>query len=94
VATDEARRIRDEELLRLRSLPVEELARRYNGRTERKLVGKRGGYEVVVAGSDDYRDDPTSDFYLWIYVRPARVGRMPVIRWLISARGTMVLERD
>jgi hypothetical protein len=47
-------------------------------------------FEVMIYGTYDAPNDPTSGFLLWIFVRPKAVSAIPVVRWLLSARATVV----
>ena len=67
------------------------LAARYDGRTVRRIEVRDGrALEVMVYGTYDAPNDPTSGFLLWIFVRPKAVSAIPVVRWLLSARATVV----
>lgn len=88
-----ARDLRDQERARFEEESKASLASRYNGRTERRIEVRSGtALEVVVTGSYDAPEDPTSEFFLWIFVRPKAVSAIPVVRWLLSARATVVAD--
>ena len=50
--------------------------------------------DLEVTGELDYEDDPTSFLYVWLSVRPLWLARVPVLRWFMSARTTLVLDQD
>jgi len=93
---DNARLALDREATAIRSLPRGELIDRYRRRSEERRRVTEGGkeLEVEVIGELDYEDDPESDVYVYLSVRPAWLAPIPVIRWLVSARATLVLDED
>ena len=48
----------------------------------------------MISATLDYPDDRSSFFYVWVVVRPTWIARTPVLRWLLSARGTLVLDDE
>jgi hypothetical protein len=81
----EARQLRDEHLREIEDVPFAELVTRFNRRTRRELVDRHDRtFEVLSTGGFD--TDESSDFFVWLYVRPASVASVPVLRWLLSAR--------
>ena len=93
---EEASLVRDREAAALRSLPWQELVDRYRHRKEERRRVTEGGktFELEVIGELDYEDDPTSDLYIFLAVRPVWLAPIPVLRWFMSARTTLVLDED
>lgn len=88
----EAHALRDQRVALLSAEPRDVLASRFNGRKERSRVVASSGrcYEVVAVGQFDLDGDPSTDFYVWLDVRPVAVARIPVLRWLLGASGTVI----
>lgn len=92
LASGEARALRDERVAEVSAQPFQDLVKRMDGHETQRQVKAPSGrqYEVVTEGSFDHPEDPTSDFYVWIYVRPTWVAGIPFVRWLFSARATLI----
>lgn len=86
LVSSRARRLRDAKLEALCRLPFDQLVRTYSAENEREVIDVDGrAFEVYATGSFD--TDQTSDFFVWVYVRPAWIAGIPFLRWLFSARG-------
>jgi hypothetical protein len=91
IVSQSARELRDLERARFEEESMRSLAARYDGKTVRRIEVRDGrAFEVMIYGTYDAPNDPTSGFLLWIFVRPKAVSAIPVVRWLLSARASVV----
>ena len=93
---ENARLALDREVAVVRSLPRAQLVDRYRRRSEERRRVTEGGkeLEVKVIGELDYEEDPESFVYVWLSVCPAWLAPMPVLRWFMTARATLVIDED
>jgi len=80
-----ARQLRDMELQNVESWSWDELTAHFGSSDHRRVV-ESDGRRFEVLGTGGFDTDESSDFFVWLYVRPVGVARIPVLRWLMSAR--------